>query len=37
MEEITSCCDEYVIGGSDKEPVKVLARGMVIVLMVGIN
>lgn len=29
MEEITSCCNEFVIGGSDKEPVRRLARGSI--------
>lgn len=28
VEEIASYCQEYVIGGSDKEPVKALAKGI---------
>ena len=37
VEEITSYCQEYVIGGSDKEPVKLLAKGNGDNIMVGIN
>lgn len=38
VEEITSCCHEFVIGGSDKEPVRTLARGVIdIMLLVGVN
>ena len=35
MEEITSYCQEYVIGGSDKEPVRALARGIVDIITGG--
>jgi len=37
VEEITSCCHEFVIGGSDKEPVRALARGLLVMLLVGVN
>lgn len=38
VEEIASYCQEYVIGGSDKEPVRALARGIDdSILLVGIN
>ena len=37
VEEITSCCHEFVIGGSEKEPVRALARGLLVMLLVGVN